>query len=208
MISQLLLRNAMIVSTWTEDRAMLGSTPSAVPGAETEGPGHRPGVPADSRALRDQHQCDKPIGQPPKRLRIVQPAPSRSRRTSTGEVPQDGGGTLSTAAFDGTALYVGGGIPPGSTDPYVHGSVVAIDPASGEILGRQGFPGPVIAPVSTVRRVIFAAGGNLIAAPDARDGKVLWSYRTAALLYGGIAIAGDTIFVGDLSGKLYAFRIS
>src|ERR1700682_6803130 len=83
MISQLLLRNAMIVSTWTEDRAMLGSTPSAVPGAETEGPGHRPGVPADSRALRDQHQCDKPIVQPPKRLRIVQPAPSRSRRTST-----------------------------------------------------------------------------------------------------------------------------
>src|ERR1700682_4397824 len=83
MISHLLLRNAMIVATWTEDRAMLGSNPSAVPGAETEGPGHRPGVPADSRALRDQHQCDKPIVQPPKRLRIVQPAPSRSRRTST-----------------------------------------------------------------------------------------------------------------------------
>src|SRR5437763_10140503 len=73
----------MIVSTWTEDRAMLGSNPSAVPGAATEGPGHRPGVPPDSGSLRDQHQCDKPIVQPPKRLRIVQPAPSRSRRTST-----------------------------------------------------------------------------------------------------------------------------
>src|SRR5947209_17120944 len=73
----------MIVSTWTEDRAMLGSNPSAVPGAATEGPGHQPGVPPDSRALRDQHQCDKPIVQPPKRLRIVQPVPSRSRRTST-----------------------------------------------------------------------------------------------------------------------------
>src|SRR5437763_10682517 len=73
----------MIVSTWTEDRAMLGSNPSAVPGAATEGPGHRPGVPPDSGALRDQHQCDKPIVQPPKRLRIVQPAPSRLRRTST-----------------------------------------------------------------------------------------------------------------------------
>ncbi len=79
---------------------------------------------------------------------------------------------------------------------------------SGKIVWRQGFPGPVIAPVSTVHGVVFAAGGNLIAALDAADGKVLWSYRTAAPLYGGIAIAGDTIFVGDLSGKLYAFRIS
>jgi outer membrane protein assembly factor BamB len=125
-----------------------------------------------------------------------------------GEVPQNGDGTLSTAAFDGTALYVGGGTPPDSSDSLVHGSVVAIDPASGAILWRQGFPGAVIAPVSTVRGVVFAAGGNLIAALDAADGSVLWSYRTAAPLYGGIAIAGDTIFVGDLSGKLYAFRIS
>jgi outer membrane protein assembly factor BamB len=124
-----------------------------------------------------------------------------------GEIPQNGDGTLSTAAFDGTALYVGGGVPPDSTDPDVHGSVAAIDPASGTILWRQVFPGAVIAPVSTVRGVVFAAGGNLIAALDAADGSVLWSYHTAAPLYGGIAIAGDTIFVGDLSGKLYAFRI-
>jgi outer membrane protein assembly factor BamB len=125
----------------------------------------------------------------------------------SGDVPQDGEGTLSTAAFDGKTLYVGGGIPPGSTDPLVGGSVVAINPASGEILWRQGFPGTVIAPVSTVRGVVFAAGGNLVAALDAADGKVLWSYRTASYLYGGVAIAGDTIFVGDLSGQLYAFRI-
>jgi hypothetical protein len=43
---------------------MLGSNPSAVPGAETEGPGHRLGVPPDSRTLRDQHQSDKPTVQP------------------------------------------------------------------------------------------------------------------------------------------------
>jgi hypothetical protein len=83
MTSHLLLRGAMIASTWTEDRAMLGSNPSAVPGAETEGPGHRPGVPPDFKALRDQQQRDKPTVQPSKRLLIVQPTPSRSRRTST-----------------------------------------------------------------------------------------------------------------------------
>ena len=52
-----------------------------------------------------------------------------------------------------------------------------------------------------------AAGGNLVEALDAATGNVLWSYRTDSLLYGGIAIAGDTIYVGDLSGKLYAFRV-
>ena len=69
---------------------------------------------------------------------------------------------------------------------------MAIDPASGAILWRQGFPGAVIAPVSTVRGVVFAAGGNLIAALDAANGNVLWSYRTAAPLYDGMPIAGDS----------------
>ncbi|HYM96732.1 MAG TPA: PQQ-binding-like beta-propeller repeat protein [Candidatus Sulfotelmatobacter sp.] len=124
-----------------------------------------------------------------------------------GEIPQEGDGTLSTAAFDGVRLYVGGGIPPGSTDPAANGSVVAIDPTSGTILWRRAFPGPVIAPVSTVNGVVFAAGGNLVEALDATTGKVLWSHTTAAGIYGGIAIAGDTIFVGDLSGTLYAFRV-
>lgn len=126
----------------------------------------------------------------------------------TGEVPQEGDGTLSTAAFDGTRLYVGGGIPPETADPLVGGSVVAIDPATGSVLWRQTMPGPVIAPVSTVHGVVFAAGANLVEAFDAATGEVLWSYRTAAPIYGGIAIAADTIYVGDLAGKLYAFRLN
>src|SRR5437899_2524799 len=91
-----------------------------------------------------------------------------------GEVPQEGDGTLSTAAFDGTRLYLGGGNPPDSADPDAHGSVVALDPANGTVLWRQAFPGPVIAPVSTVNGVVFAAGGNLVEALDAADGKILW----------------------------------
>jgi outer membrane protein assembly factor BamB len=128
--------------------------------------------------------------------------------SGSGDVPQDGDGTLSTAAFDGVRLYVGGGTPPQSTDPYVNGTVVAVDPTSRKVLWRQGFPGPVIAPVSTVNGVVFAAGGNLVEAIEASNGKILWSYRTDTGIYGGIAIAGETIFVGDLSGKLYAFRIA
>jgi len=126
---------------------------------------------------------------------------------TAGEIPQQGDGTLSTAAFDGTRLYVAGGNPPNPPDADSHGSVVAIDPANGTILWRQFFPGPIIAPVSTVNGVVFAAGGKLVQALDAATGNVLWSYRTDSILYGGIAISGGAIFVGDLSGKLYAFRI-
>ncbi|HJT17569.1 MAG TPA: PQQ-binding-like beta-propeller repeat protein, partial [Thermoanaerobaculia bacterium] len=50
-----------------------------------------------------------------------------------GEVPQSGDGTLSTAAFDGARLYVGGGTPADTNDAYAHGTVVAVDPAKGSI---------------------------------------------------------------------------
>ena len=79
---------------------------------------------------------------------------------------------------------------------------------TGKILWRHGFPAPVLAPISTVNGVVFAAASNLVEALDAKTGNVLWSYRTDGGIYGGIAIAGDTIFVGDLSGQLYAFKIS
>jgi len=123
-----------------------------------------------------------------------------------GEVPQGGDGTISTAAFDGARLYVGGGIPPeGSGD--VLGSVSALDPATGAILWRAGFPGPVLAPVSVVNGVAFAAGGNLVAAIDGMTGRFLWSFQTPSPCYGGIAIAGKSILFGDQAGNLYRFSI-
>ena len=132
----------------------------------------------------------------------------KARVSASGDSPQDGDGTISTAAFDGARLYVGGGNAPDATDPPPTGTVVAIDPSTGNVLWRQELPGPVLAPVSAVNGVVFAAGGNVVEALDAKNGNVLWSYTTEAGIYGGIAIAGDTIYVGDLTGQLYAFRIS
>jgi outer membrane protein assembly factor BamB len=132
----------------------------------------------------------------------------RTPVSQSGDAPQDGDGTISTAAFDGARIYVGGGNAPNSNNPYLNGTLVAIDPATGKVLWRHGFPAPVLSPVSTVNGVVFAAGGNLIEALNGKDGSVLWSFRTDQQIYGGIAIAGDTIYVGDLSGQLYAFRIS
>ena len=47
-------------STWTEDRATVGTDPSADPGAKTEG--RRPAIPAVFLHLRDWHESDKSRG--------------------------------------------------------------------------------------------------------------------------------------------------
>jgi outer membrane protein assembly factor BamB len=122
-----------------------------------------------------------------------------------GEVPQNGEGTLSTAAFDGKTLYAGGGVPRDNTDPNVLGAVSAIDPTTGKILWRHTFEGPVIAPVSFANGVVFAVGGKTVAALDARTGASLWSFEMEAWGFGGVAIARGRAYVGDLSGNLYAF---
>jgi outer membrane protein assembly factor BamB len=125
-----------------------------------------------------------------------------------GDCPQCAQGTLSTAAFDGSRLYVGGGLPPGQASQGVRGSVASLDPATGDIVWRfAGFPGPVIAPVSTANGAVFAVGGNLAVGLDAQSGSVLWSFTTAADGYGGIAIADGRIFFGDLAGNFYAFGL-
>ena len=124
-----------------------------------------------------------------------------------GEVPQAGEGTLSTAAFDGKTLYVGGGSPPTSSDPAAAGAVSAVAPDDGRILWIRTFPGPVLAPVSFANGVVFGVGGRTVAAFDAASGETLWSFRMDAWGFGGIAVARGHLYVGDLSGRLYAFGI-
>jgi polyvinyl alcohol dehydrogenase (cytochrome) len=124
-----------------------------------------------------------------------------------GEVTQQGQGTLSTAAFDGKTLYVGGGIPRDNIDLAVFGAVSAIDPATGKILWRHSFKGPVVAPVSFANGVVFAVGGTTVAALNAATGAVLWSYDMKAWGFGGIAIARGRVYVGDLFGNIYAFGV-
>lgn len=65
MISHLAMRNAMIVPAWTEDRAMLGSNPSAAPGAETEAPGHRSVSRLTSNVFGISNNAINPQVQPP-----------------------------------------------------------------------------------------------------------------------------------------------
>jgi outer membrane protein assembly factor BamB len=125
----------------------------------------------------------------------------------SGEVPQQGQGTLSTAAFDGKRLYVGGGIPRDNIDPAVFGAVSAINPATGKTMWRHTFNGPVVGPVSFANGVVFAVGGKTVAALDAVTGATLWTYEMNAWGFGGVVIARGRVYVGDLDGNLYAFGV-
>ena len=58
-----------------------------------------------------------------------------------GDVPQNGEGTLSTAAFDGKRLYVGGGMPRDNTDTAVFGAVSASIRARAKSFGGTRSPG-------------------------------------------------------------------
>jgi outer membrane protein assembly factor BamB len=124
-----------------------------------------------------------------------------------GDVPQNGEGTLSTAAFDGKRLYAGGGRPRDNDDTAVVGAVSALDPGTGKLLWRHTFAGPVVAPVSFANGVVFAVGGTTVAALDAANGNVLWSFQMDAPGFGGVAIARGRAYVGDLAGNLYAFGV-
>ena len=124
-----------------------------------------------------------------------------------GDVPQQGQGTLSTAAFDGKRLYVGGGIPRDTIDPTILGAVSAVNPATGRVVWRHTFSGPVVAPVSFANGVVFAVGGKTVAALDATTGALLWSFDMKSWGFGGVAIARGRIYVGDLFGNIYSFGI-
>lgn len=121
-----------------------------------------------------------------------------------GFCPQCGGGTISTAAFDGKRLYVGGGV---TAHAGALGSVVALDPGTGAELWRAPMNGPVLAPISFANGVVFAAGGTSVVAIDAETGAVLWHADSSSALYGGIAISDGRIFFGDVAGNLYAYEI-
>ena len=65
----------------------------------------------------------------------------------------------------------------------------------------------MIAPVSFANGVVFAVGGNTVAALDAATGTALWSFEMNSWGFGGVAIARGRAYVGDLDGNLYAFGV-
>ena len=120
--------------------------------------------------------------------------------------PQDGCGSLSTPAFDGTTLFQGAG----ERDPNnasEQGSVYALNPADGTVLWERDTAGTVIAPVTLANGMVFVSTQSELEIYDAPTGQFLWSDGNRGTLYSQPVVLNGTIYSTYLSGNVVAWRL-
>lgn len=96
------------------------------------------------------------------------------------------GGFLNNGAYDGERILAvgstGSSTAPGSEDPppgtFRRGRLVALDPATGDIIWERQIPGWTFAPVTSANGVGYVAVDDTIQAFDARTGQKLYSFKT------------------------------
>jgi outer membrane protein assembly factor BamB len=113
---------------------------------------------------------------------------NRSNVTSSGWAPTwrlSTGGGFSSGAFDGHTLYLGGS------------GLYAVDPASGNVSWNTGLSGTITGALSWANGIVYAGAGSEVAALDAANGTVLWSYTFPS----GETVDAEPV-VAD--GRLYA----
>ena len=153
-----------------------------------------------------------------------------------GECPQCGGGSVSSSAWDGHTLYVGGGKTM-INGKKCQGSIRALNPNTITVANtsdsatRTATPtpnatmnflwehcmmaGPVIGSVMVAgatagTEVVAASQGPTVIVMNAVTGKTLArlsDHRHSSLLYAPPTISDGILFVGNLDGYFYAYSI-
>ncbi len=131
----------------------------------------------------------------------------KTQLAQDGACPLCADGVLSTAAFDGTRLYVGSGRPPNAESGTL-GAVYALDPNNGSIVWQHPLDAPVIAPISYSNGVVFTTSGTHVIALDVASGALLWSALTDGMCVGGVAITdrGISSAISPETSTRMAFR--
>ena len=123
-----------------------------------------------------------------------------------GDDPEGGDGSIVPAAFDGVALYIGGGSET-VNGQACHGSVQALNPATGAVLWSACVSGPVLAAPSVVPGVVFVGSGATFYAFATSNGAQLYSYTNPSLqvFYGAATPSSGVVYVPNMTGDLLAF---
>jgi outer membrane protein assembly factor BamB len=121
-----------------------------------------------------------------------------------GACPTCGDGSVSSDAFDGTQLYVGGSKTSVGSIAYP-GSISALDPLTGKAVWRQGQPDYVISALAAVNGLVLAGVGSNFTVLSASTGRTLFSYATGGPIYSAAAVSGGAIYLGSQDGSIYAF---
>jgi outer membrane protein assembly factor BamB len=124
-----------------------------------------------------------------------------------GPDPQEGEGSISTAAYDGAHLYVAGGSTTIQGTAY-SGAVRALDPDNGSIIWQEGTnQGPILGGLATSNGLLVDGAGATLEVRDTSDGNLLYSFGTGAQIYGAAAVANSWLYVGSTDASLYAFSL-
>ena len=130
------------------------------------------------------------------------------------DCPQCGvnrGGNLSSAAFDGTHLYVAGGQTTlnGVNCP---GTVNQLNPATGAFIWRKCLSYPVIGSLVEFPGVLGVAYGSAINLLNPSNGNLLYAYTFRSVASGshfwtGIVVAEGMLFAANANGRMFVFGL-
>jgi outer membrane protein assembly factor BamB len=129
-------------------------------------------------------------------------------KTSVGGVcPTCGDGSVSSGAFAGGNLFLGGGNATTSAGTGYAGMVRSLDPATGAFHWEHGAPGPVVPALGYANGLVIDGAGAWVEVLNASDGSRLYSFMTNAPIFGSPSVASGEIFAGSSDGSVYAFGL-
>jgi len=136
----------------------------------------------------------------------------KAQIANKGDCPQCGAGSISPAAWDGHALFVGGGNTK-IAKTSCQGSVRKLNPDNGSILWQHCMSGGSVlgSITATSSGIVAAAQGNAVIVMNTSSGNTLarlTDNKRGSLLYGGPTISNGIVFEGNLDGNLYAYSVN
>jgi len=88
-------------------------------------------------------------------------------------------------------------------------SVFRLRTADGEIDARNGLPGsPIAEPARQGDTLVVATADGYVASLDARDLQILWTVDVNSPVFGGPAIARDSVFAATLRGDVWRIPLT
>ena len=127
-----------------------------------------------------------------------------------GSSPENGEGSISPSAWDGTTVYIAGGHTE-IRETKCKGSLRALNPATGIARWEDCLlDGPVLAAVTAVPGLVIVEEGPVFRVINATTGKTFFSYKDSQAgsdFYGAATIAHGVLYIGNMDGNLYAFGL-
>lgn len=127
-----------------------------------------------------------------------------------GGSPDRGQGSISSSAWDGTSLYVGGSATT-INGTACGGSVSALSPTDGALLWRVCLRTSVVGAVTVVPGVVVIGTGPNVLLVGTSDGQKLFTYTDSTIgsrFFGAPTIAHGQLFVGNNDGNFAALGLS